>query len=118
MVDSTAVERAASTVACKLLGQEFRQRKSDISNALFGHATEIMELADGFAFRFAGFDPWAARIMEFISVERECCPFFRFDLIVEPDQGPVQLTLRGSGEVKAFVLGELGIATSHVAATT
>ncbi len=48
--------------------------------------------------------------MEFITAERECCPFFRFELIVEPDDGPVWLRLRGSDEVKAFVFGELGIA--------
>lgn len=96
------------TVACKLMGQEFRQRKDEITNALFRHAEEIHELEDGFAFRFAGFEPWATRIMEFISAERECCPFFRFELIVEPDGGPVWLRLGGSEEVKAFVLGELG----------
>lgn len=118
MVGSRAVRNGTSTVACKLLGQEFKRRKDEITNALFRHAEEIEEQEDGFAFRFAAFDPWAARIMEFISVERKCCPFFRFELIVEPNQGPVQLTLRGSDEVKAFVLGELGIDAPHVAGTT
>lgn len=99
----------APIVACKLLGQEFMRRKDAITNALFRHAEQIEELADGFAFRFAGFDPSAGRIMEFITAERECCPFFRFELIVEPDDGPVWLRLRGSDEVKTFVLGELGI---------
>ncbi len=110
MTNTTGIESSTSSVACKLLGREFMQRKEEITNALFRHAVEVEELADGFAFRFAGFDPLACRIMEFITAERECCPFFRFELIVEPDDGPVWLRLRGSDEVKAFVFGELGIA--------
>lgn len=119
MVDHiTGDEGATSIIACKLLDREFMQRKTDISNALFKHVEEIEELDDGFGFRFAGFDPWAARIMEFIIAERECCSFFRFELIVEPNRGPVRLRLGGSDEVKAFVLDELGVAApSHVGRT-
>lgn len=98
-----------SVVACKLLGREFMQRKEDIGRELFRHADEISELGDGFAFRFPAFDPWAAKILEFITDERQCCPFFVFEITVEPNDGPVWLRLRGSEEVKAFVLSELGL---------
>lgn len=101
---------AQATIACKLIGREFRQRKESITHELFRHTEEITELADGFAFRFPAFDPWAAQILAFIAEERQCCPFFRFELVVEPDDGPVVLRLRGSEDVKAFVLSELGIA--------
>ena len=98
-----------TTIACKLMDREFRQRKDAITHELFRHAVEITELDDGFAFRFPAFDPWAATILAFIAEERQCCPFFRFELIVESNDGPISLHLRGSVEVKAFVLGELGI---------
>lgn len=98
-----------TTIACKLMDREFRQRKDAITHELFRHAVEITELDDGFAFRFPAFAPWAARILAFVAEERQCCPFFQFELIVAPDDGPVSLRLRGSEEVKAFVLGELGI---------
>lgn len=114
MTDSTETAKHPETVACRLVGREFMLRKEAIGQELFGHAEQIEELEDGFAFRFPEFDPWANRILDFISVERECCPFFRFELIVEPNEGPVRLTLRGSDEVKAFVLGELGIARDPV----
>lgn len=96
-------------VACKLIGREFIQRKEDITQELFRHADEISELEDGFAFRFPVFDPWAEKILEFVMEERQCCPFFTFEITVEPDEGPVWLRLRGSEEVKAFVLAELGL---------
>lgn len=110
MTQTSTELTAEPTTACKLIGREFRQRKDTITHEVFRHTEEITELADGFAFRFPAFEPWAARILAFIADERQCCPFFRFELVVEPDDGPVQLSLRGSQAVKAFVLGELGIA--------
>jgi hypothetical protein len=109
MTNTPVAPNASTTIACKLLGREFMQRKEAITYELFRHTEEIAELDDGFAFRFPTFDPWAGRILAFIAEERQCCPFFRFELVVEPHGGPVSLHLRGSAEVKAFVLGDLGV---------
>ncbi len=102
-------------VACRFVGHEFLQRKEDITRELFRHAEEIIELDDGFGFRFPGFKPWAGKILDFIAEERECCPFFMFELTVEPNDGPVWLRLRGSDEVKVFVMAELGFGASAAA---
>ncbi|MGI8644621.1 MAG: hypothetical protein ACR2LS_10985 [Thermomicrobiales bacterium] len=96
-----------SPVACNLLGREFAERKEAISRELFAHAEFVQELPDGYAFRFAGADPWAAKMLEFINSERQCCPFFTFEISFEPNDGPVWLRLRGSDAVKEFVLLEL-----------
>ena len=66
------------------------------------------ELPDGFGFRFPGADPWAAKALEFIEAEKQCCPFFTFELAFEPDDGPLWLRLRGSAAIKDFVRAELG----------
>ncbi len=95
-------------IACRFVGRDFLQRKEDITRELFRHAEEVIELVDGFGFRFPGFKPWAGKILEFIAEERECCPFFTFELTVESDEGSVWLRLRGSDEVKSFVMAELG----------
>ncbi len=58
MTNTTGIESSTSSVACKLLGREFMQRKEEITNALFRHAEGVEELADGFAFRFAGSTLW------------------------------------------------------------
>lgn len=118
MPNTPGAPNAPATIACKLLGREFTQRKEAITHELFRHTEEITELDNGFAFRFSAFDPWAERILAFIAEERRCCPFFQFELIVEPDDGPVSLHLRGSDEVKAFVLGELGVDALQRSAST
>ena len=113
MNDQHAMTNDNTCLACTLHGREFAERKEAISRDLFTHAIEVKELADGYAYRFAGFDPWAERVLAFIAVERECCPFFTFELVVEPNEGAIWLQLRGSAEIKEFVTVELdGIAPS------
>ncbi len=82
-------------------------RKEAIARDLFAHVDRVEELPDGFGFRFPAADPWAAKALEFIDVEKECCPFFTFELAFEPDGGPLWLRLRGSDEIKAFVRTDL-----------
>jgi hypothetical protein len=41
--------------------------------------------------------------MEFIAVERKCCPFFAFELVFEPQEGPMWLRLKGPEGVKSFI---------------
>ena len=104
---------ATSCPACTLVGREFAERKEAISRDLFAYADQVEELPDGFGYRFPAAEPWAAKALEFIAVERRCCPFFTFELVFEPDDGPIWLHLRGSEAIKAFVRSELdGIAPS------
>ncbi len=106
----------APCLACNLVGREFAERKETIARDLFAHVERVEELPDGFGFRFPAAEPWAARALEFIAAEKLCCPFFTFELAFEPNDGPLWLRLRGSEEIKAFVLTELdGVAPSAAA---
>jgi hypothetical protein len=97
-------------IACKLLGREFAERKEAITHDLFTHAEQVEELSDGFAYQFPATDPWPAKVFEFVAAERLCCPFFTFEIIFEPNDGPLWLRLRGSEEIKAFIQTELAAA--------
>ena len=89
-------------LACTLSGSEQVTRKDEV-NDLFKHMQQVNELADGYAFRFPGSDTWANMLMQFIAVERGCCPFFTFALVFEPKQGSIWLHLRGPEGVKAII---------------
>ncbi len=43
--------------------------------------------------------------MDLIHAERQCCSFLTFELLFEPDHGPIWLRVRGSEEVKSFLRG-------------
>ena len=98
----------APCLACKLIGPEFVARKEAITRDLFAHVDRVEELPDGFGFRFSSVTPLATKALEFIEAEKECCPFFTFELVFEPEDGPLWLRLRGSEAIKAFVRAELG----------
>jgi hypothetical protein len=102
-------EHSATTLACRLLGAEFAARKAKLGDDLFSHAEEIVEEAAVFAFRFPATDDVMDKIFAFVREERQCCPFFAFDVHVAPDGGPVWLRVGGSVEAKRFFLEELGI---------
>jgi hypothetical protein len=90
-------------IACLLNDEEQRERKQHLQQELFSHVTETTELEDGFAYRFPGDRDVVDQLIDFVLFERECCPFFTFDLGFEPEHGPVTLSLRGPEGVKEFL---------------
>ena len=90
--------------ACDPAAIDAEVRSSHLSAAeqLLRHAAaEVLELPDGFAFRY-GAEQYAL-VTQFIANERLCCPFFTFTLEVTPAQGPLWLHMTGSDEIKAFI---------------
>jgi len=63
---------------------------------------ERKELPDGYAYRFAWESDILEQFVEWIPLERACCPFLRFSIEVEPGNA-VWLRLTGSAEVKEFI---------------
>ena len=96
------MQSSTTPIACALAPDDHSQRSAEIE-ALFAGKTEVRELPDGYAFRFPGEGDWAGRLLRLIEAERQCCPFFEFELSFEPDQGPVWFHVRGSDEAKAFL---------------
>jgi len=89
-------------LACTLIGSEQVTRREEVGD-LFKDVLQVNELADGYALCFPGSDGWANKLVQFITFERGCCPFFTFELAFEPKQGPIWLHLRGPEGVKAMI---------------
>jgi hypothetical protein len=102
------VQAAEETpIACKLTGEERAERGDTVKN-LFDETEEVRELDDGYAFRFAGSNAMAARLLAFTLDERRCCPFFTFELVFTPNEGNIWVQLRGSAAIKEFVASAWG----------
>ena len=102
--DPKEVGRSRETpLACKLATPELAQRVAALESEVFNAILETRELEDGYGFRFPEGDEWIQKLTEFVVFERECCSFFRFELVVEPERGPLWLNLRGGPEVKTFI---------------
>jgi len=92
-------------LACNLTAIDEDEREVHKTNAeeVFTSVEEWQELSGGYEFRL----PIGTEIIEkagaFIARERQCCPFFKFTLEVNPDDGPVWLKLTGSEAVKGYI---------------
>ena len=96
-------------IACSLTEAELARREEELSNELFQHVEQVQELPDGYAFRFPGDADWATKLTQFITFERDCCPFFIFELTFEANHGPIWLHLRGGAGVKEFIQQNWGL---------
>ena len=93
-------------IACELSERGQRSRR-EISHKLFSGCKEVRELEDGYEFVFPGAQEWIEGLARFVAEERECCRFFAFELLFEPDLGPVALRMRGPAGTKEFLAGQL-----------
>lgn len=92
-------------VACQLdaFTAADRARHEKLMTTLLGEVREVKELADGYAFRLPTDAKRLAEVGEWISLERQCCPFFNFDLQWTVDDHSPWLRVTGTKEVKAFL---------------
>lgn len=92
----------APPIACKLSAGAFTQR-TDWGQQLLAGVQAVNELPDGYVLQFPGDGPWPEEIVGFVLKERECCPFFKFEITLEPDSGPVRVFVGGDTEAKEIL---------------
>jgi hypothetical protein len=70
---------------------------------------EKRELTNGYAFRVDTTHIRTDELVEWIELEKRCCPFFGFVLRWDQQNGPVWLNLEGPDGIKDFILDEFGL---------
>ena len=90
-------------VACSLDTAQLREREATLLAQFRSAVVETEELEDGYAFRLSG-DANSVRVVaELIVAERDCCPFLAFELVAEPNKGPMIVRVTGPAGTKEFV---------------
>jgi hypothetical protein len=95
-------------LACSLSAPELQNRKATVLNLLKTQISEQNELENGFSFKFTGNDEIMDNLVSFIKSERQCCPFFTFNLVVGNDKDSIWLHLTGPAGAKEFIKSEIG----------
>src|SRR5215212_149222 len=98
-----AAQSDDEVIACLLSERDYAIRSEELAGGLFAPVDEVVELPDGYAYRFAAAESSLESLLEFIAAERRCCPFLAFEIAFEPHGGPLWLRMRGSPRVKAFI---------------
>ena len=100
-------------LACRLTSAELREREATLLARFRSVVIETEDLPNGFALRFPGSGKWIVMIAEMIVAERECCPFLTFELVAQPNMGPVIVRVTGPSDGKEIlktILCKLGAA--------
>ena len=97
----------ATRLACDLSAIPIGERAShqEVTRHLISSATRIRESKDGFTLQFSSGE--YDSVTQFVGRERLCCPFLRFAVDVSPEQGGVELRIRGPADAKEFIRTEL-----------
>ena len=95
-------------VACTLSQPDLARRRAGLFAELARRRQEARWLSEGVALRYSSEQGTLALLGEFIQLERQCCPFLRFQLTVEPGGGPIWLELTGPAGTREFLAHEIG----------
>src|SRR5207245_10550553 len=98
---------ANPAIACSLTRSEFHDREAKLLAQFRSAVVEAEELQEGYTFRLLREGKWIMLVAELIVAERECCPFFTFELAVLPNKGALVVRVigpRGGGDVVRSVL--------------
>lgn len=92
-------------LACDLdaLSHEERARRSAVASRVSGRFREVQETADGYAARLDPDPALAHDALDWLLLERRCCPFLRLELRLDPSVGSVWLRFGGGPGVKEFL---------------
>lgn len=90
-------------VACFLTDKELGQRRTDHLNKIAAALVDFKELENGFSYRFPIEGSMLQDLIEVIELERKCCPFLDFKLIIEAGSDLVSLELTGASGTKEMI---------------
>ena len=90
-------------IACNLTEAALQERRRDVLQKVRNAVIETRELEDGYSYQLPAREEWLAELAQLVNLERQCCPFLRLSITVEPDNGPLWLELTGPPGTKDFL---------------
>jgi hypothetical protein len=93
----------AVPVFCTLQPGEINARAAQLLPGLAALATSQHRIEEGYRFEFRASGEVLGAIATAIDAERRCCRFLRFQLTVEPENGPIRLDITGPVGTAAFL---------------
>lgn len=100
---ANVLTKDTTALVCKLTSEEQMKRSEELRATVFKKYEKINETADAVELIYSDSKKNAPMLVEFITTERVCCPFFTFDLKFLPNSDKVSLTIGGSPKIKEMI---------------
>jgi hypothetical protein len=90
-------------IACYLTDKQLQERRKNYLDKAAESLMDSAELSDGCVFRFRLGESMLEDLAKIIELERRCCPFLNFRLILEAGENFVALEMTGAEGTKEIV---------------
>ena len=100
-------------IACTLSEAEIRDRRRTILDSVRGAVLHAASLPLGYAYCFEPTSDVLAQLAHLVDLERQCCPFLTFRIVVEAGNQPICLEVTGPAEAKAIIAEFFGSESSN-----
>jgi hypothetical protein len=100
-------------IICTLSESELQERRRTVLGFIRGAVREVTPLPLGYAFAFRPTAEILERVAHLVNMERQCCQFLTFKIIVEAAGGPIRLEVTGPTEDARAVIGQFLGVTPH-----
>jgi hypothetical protein len=97
-----------SPIACSLSEAELSERRKMILDFVRSAAIDTISLPLGYAYRFEPTSEVLAHLSRLVELERQCCRFLTFRIIVEAGNQPICLEVTGPPESKPVIADFFG----------
>jgi len=83
-------------VQCSLIPEDLNIRKEELKKSILSKVVKRKEVSNGIIFYFNNEPNLLESVLEHIIIERQCCPFFKFDVSILPFNKGFALQISGS----------------------
>ena len=90
-------------IVCTLTDAEMRERRQTFLNAIKDAAIQTEELNEGYAYSFKASSEVLAQLNRLVDMERQCCQFLTFRIVVQAGANPIRLEITGALEAKPII---------------
>jgi hypothetical protein len=90
-------------IVCTLTEAELRERRQTTLATIREAAIDVTPMPDGYAYRFPAQSEMLFQLSRLVDLERQCCRFLTFRIIVEPGEQPIRLEVTGPPEAKPMI---------------
>ena len=97
------IDPSENGLSCNLTCQDFAERKDMLKREIFDFVKHSHETESGMRFEFKEKEGFDQKLMEFVAMERKCCPFFDMQLQFRSYNQGITLEIGGEDGVKAFL---------------
>ena len=90
-------------IVCTLTESELRERRRTVLDSIKEVALDVAPIPGGYSYRFVQRSEVLPQISRLVDLERQCCRFLTFIIIVEAGEQPIRLEVKGPPEATRII---------------